>query len=143
MVRLTAGLLFSLALGAAALVGCNSTEPPAATPNSGTDAEGQHEHSEESDHAHSEDAEHHEHGDHEHGSGGDSAEIEAAMAKLSPEDRALAERQKTCPVSGDPLGSMGTPIKVTVEGRDVFVCCKGCIKQVKEHPEKYLPPSKS
>src|SRR6476469_7672944 len=39
------------------------------------------------------------------------AEIVAALAKLSAEDRAIAEKQKVCPVSGEPLGTMGAPIK--------------------------------
>jgi hypothetical protein len=72
-------------------------------------------------------------------SSNDQAEIEAALAKLSPADRALAEAQKICPVSDQPLGSMGTPIKVTVEGREVFVCCEGCIAEVKDNFEKYAP----
>ena len=63
--------------------------------------------------------------------------IEAALAKLSPEDRALAEKQKTCPVTDEPLGSMGTPIKVTVEGREVFLCCKGCEDEIKSNFAKY------
>jgi hypothetical protein len=60
-----------------------------------------------------------------------------AMAKLSPADRAKAEIQKMCPVSNEPLGSMGTPIKVTVEGRDVFVCCEGCVDELKANFAKY------
>jgi membrane fusion protein, copper/silver efflux system len=66
------------------------------------------------------------------------AEIEAALAKLSPEDRALAEKQKICPVSEEPLGSMGTPLKVNVADRDVFICCEGCEKTLKADPDKYL-----
>lgn len=65
-------------------------------------------------------------------------EIEKAIAALSSEDRALAEQQKTCPVTKEPLGSMGTPIKVEVEGRTVFVCCKSCIETLKANPEEYL-----
>jgi hypothetical protein len=65
------------------------------------------------------------------------AEINEALAKLSPEDRALAEKQKTCPVTDEPLGSMGTPIKVTVEGRDAFVCCEGCVDELKNNFAKY------
>ena len=42
--------------------------------------------------------------------------IAEALAKLDPADQELAKKQKTCPVSGEPLGSMGTPVKVTVEG---------------------------
>lgn len=65
-------------------------------------------------------------------------EIEAALAVLSPEDRALAEKQKNCPVGGEPLGSMGTPIKMTVEGRELFICCAGCDSAVRNNPEKYF-----
>lgn len=65
------------------------------------------------------------------------AELEDALAKLSPEDRALAEAQKTCPVTGELLGSMGVPIKVTVEGREAFVCCKGCVDELQNNFAKY------
>ncbi len=66
------------------------------------------------------------------------SEIASAMAELSAEDRAAAEKQKTCPVGGEPLGSMGAPFKVAVEGRDVFLCCEGCKEALLENPEKYL-----
>ena len=65
-------------------------------------------------------------------------EIVEALASLSPEDRALAEKQKICPVTKEPLGSMGTPEKVELEGRSVFVCCAGCIEMLKENPDEYL-----
>jgi hypothetical protein len=68
----------------------------------------------------------------------DAAKIAAALAKLSDEDRALAERQKICPISNQPLGSMGTPIKVSVKGRPVFICCEGCRDPLLAQPEKYL-----
>ena len=77
----------------------------------------------------------HEHGEGEHATHGESDD---AFAELTPEDRALAEEQKTCPVSSDPLGAMGKPYKVTIEGRDVFLCCQGCETKIKENPEKYL-----
>ena len=63
--------------------------------------------------------------------------VNEAMAELWPEDRAKAETQKMCPVSNEPLGSMGTPIKVTIEGRDVFVCCEGCVDELKKNFAKY------
>src|SRR5262249_40436448 len=44
----------------------------------------------------------------------------------SAEDRLLAAKQKVCPVTGEPLDSMGGPVRLIVEGRTVFVCCKGC-----------------
>jgi len=65
------------------------------------------------------------------------AEIAAALAKLSPADRALAERQRTCPVLKDSrLGSMGPPIKLTLDGETVFLCCSGCKGQATAEPEK-------
>jgi len=53
-------------------------------------------------------------------------------------DRVLARQQGICPVSGEPLGSMGKPIKLTVEGREVFICCAGCEDTLREDPEKYF-----
>jgi YHS domain-containing protein len=60
------------------------------------------------------------------------------LKDLSPADRALAERQAVCPVSDEPLGSMGAPVKVTVRGRTVFLCCEGCEEQIQKEPDKYL-----
>lgn len=57
---------------------------------------------------------------------------------LSPEDRRLAEKQKTCPVTGESLDSMGGPIRVEVAGRTVFICCKACEKPLRKNPAKYL-----
>ena len=53
-------------------------------------------------------------------------------------DRLAARQQEICPVSGEPLGSMGKPIKLTVEGREVFICCAGCEGSLRENPEKYF-----
>jgi hypothetical protein len=61
-----------------------------------------------------------------------------ALAKLSKEDRAFAEQQMSCPVSNGRLGSMGTPPKVTVQGKSVFLCCKGCQKQALADPKGTL-----
>lgn len=36
----------------------------------------------------------------------------------------------TCPISGKKLGSMGDPISMVVDGREVKVCCAGCQKPV-------------
>jgi YHS domain-containing protein len=53
-------------------------------------------------------------------------------------DKELIEKQKTCPVSDQPLGSMGKPVKVVVKGRTVFLCCAGCKKKLLANPDKYL-----
>jgi YHS domain-containing protein len=68
----------------------------------------------------------------------ESSEVTDAMAGLSEADRALALAQKICPVSDEPLGAMGTPIKVTVGDRDVFLCCEGCKESFESEPDKYL-----
>jgi hypothetical protein len=53
--------------------------------------------------------------------------ITAALAKLPDADRAAAETQRWCAVMEDNrLGSMGTPVKVTVNGKAVFLCCAAC-----------------
>jgi hypothetical protein len=67
-----------------------------------------------------------------------SAEVQAALASLSADDRAAALKQKICPVSGGPLGSMGAPVKVSVAGQDVFICCEHCEQPLKDEPAKHL-----
>jgi hypothetical protein len=69
----------------------------------------------------------------------DEAEIKANLAKLSPEDRALAEKQKYCVEQKDELlGSMGVPIKLTIKGEAVFICCGGCKKNALKDEDKTL-----
>jgi len=64
--------------------------------------------------------------------------ITAALNKLPPADRALAMAQKFCPIAEEPLGSMGVPIKVMLNGTPVFVCCSGCDKAALKNPEETL-----
>jgi hypothetical protein len=67
------------------------------------------------------------------------SKVKAALAKLAPEDRALAEEQKYC--ASEPenrLGSMGPPVKIMVKDQPVFVCCKGCEHDVLKDPDKTL-----
>ena len=61
------------------------------------------------------------------------------MAKLSPEDRKLAESQVFCAIDQDsPLGSMGPILKVMAKGQPVFVCCRGCESEVRSNPDQAL-----
>jgi uncharacterized protein (TIGR02231 family) len=65
--------------------------------------------------------------------------VRAAMAKLSPEDRAMAETQKFCAIDQDSLlGSTGPILKVMCKNQPVFLCCKGCEAEAKAHPEETL-----
>jgi hypothetical protein len=70
---------------------------------------------------------------------GQSDEIAAAFASLSPEDRRAAMAQKYCAVEQENLlGSMGTPIKVMVDGEAVFLCCEGCQEKALKDPKATL-----
>ena len=68
----------------------------------------------------------------------DDAGITESLAKLSPEDRAAAEKQVVCPVSDAKLGSMGPPQKVDVKGQAVWICCSGCKDKLLEKSDEYL-----
>lgn len=57
---------------------------------------------------------------------------------LSEADQLLVKQQQTCPVTEAPLGSMGTPVFTMVQGRKVFLCCKGCEAGLLADPQKYL-----
>ena len=68
------------------------------------------------------------HDDHKHDAAKVEKEISDTMAKLKPEDRKLAEAQRFCPMMAyGRLGAMGAPIKLEIEGKPVFVCCKSCV----------------
>lgn len=67
------------------------------------------------------------------------AELEAIFAKLSPADRRLAKAQGFCAVMADnPLGSMGTPIKLMVKDQPVFLCCAGCRRKALANADQTL-----
>jgi len=67
------------------------------------------------------------------------AKINASLASLTPADRALAEAQKFCPVlTTSRLGSMGPPVKLTIEGQTAFVCCEACKEQALTKPQETL-----
>lgn len=70
--------------------------------------------------------------------GVDHEEIDRALAELSEADQIKALAQEICPVAETVLGSMGTPLKVTVLGQEVFLCCKACQKKIEADPQKYL-----
>ena len=67
------------------------------------------------------------------------ADDEIAKIKTLPEaDREAATAQKVCPISGEHLGSMGTPKKVSAEGKSLFLCCDGCKKDFEADPKAAL-----
>lgn len=44
----------------------------------------------------------------------------------------------TCLVSGEKIGSMGDPIIIHHEGREIKFCCDSCVPKFKKDPAKYL-----
>src|ERR1700752_4610125 len=70
------------------------------------------------------------------------AQVEATAA-ATDEAKAIAQQLPsypltTCPVSGEPLDSMGKPMDVLHEGRLVRFCCKSCVKDFKSDPAPTL-----
>jgi YHS domain-containing protein len=43
--------------------------------------------------------------------------------------------QKTCPVMG---GEINKDLYVDYKGKWIYVCCEGCLAEIKKDPEKYL-----
>ncbi len=67
------------------------------------------------------------------------AKVKANLAKLSADDRRLAEEQKFCPVEPDNLlGAMGVPVIVEIKGQRVFLCCGACKDEALENPDQTL-----
>jgi hypothetical protein len=65
------------------------------------------------------------------------ARINDNMSKLSPVDQQLARNQVFCAIDQDSrLGSMGPPVKLTLAGETVFLCCSGCKGQATADPER-------
>ncbi|WP_437193685.1 hypothetical protein [Planctomicrobium sp. SH527] len=65
--------------------------------------------------------------------------VSEALAKLSVSDRAAVLSQRYCPLmSRERLGAMGAPIKVTIEGTELFVCCEGCSDEAVKHSKETL-----
>lgn len=62
----------------------------------------------------------------------------AEIKKLSAGEQDVARKQAVCPASGEHLGSMGKPIKVSAEGKSFYICCQSCEKEVKADPKSVL-----
>jgi hypothetical protein len=67
------------------------------------------------------------------------ADIQESLAKLSPEDRKLAEAQKFCAIqTKSRFGSMGTPIRIMLKAQPVFLCCEHCQSNAEADPDKTI-----
>jgi Cu(I)/Ag(I) efflux system membrane fusion protein len=62
-----------------------------------------------------------------------------SIRELRPaDDETLIAAQKSCVVTGARLGSMGKPVRVTVDRQTVLLCCTGCEDQLAARPKHYL-----
>ncbi len=59
-------------------------------------------------------------------------------SSLSQADQALIAKQRICPVTKAPLGSMGQPVFMIVDGQKIALCCQGCEAAVLKDKAKYL-----
>jgi len=128
LLSLTSLLLFSLAL-----TGCSTDDDTSASSSHDQQTEdaGHHDDGHDHDHAH----------DHAHDHGDEDIDpnlIAVNLAKLSEEDRLLAEKQRICLVGGEALGSMGAPEKLDVDGTTIFICCRACEREILTNKEKYI-----
>lgn len=69
---------------------------------------------------------------------GKGEEVRPGVFKATLADIDAVKAQGVCPVMDEPLGGMGTPLKVDVKGKAVFICCAGCAKKLNAEPDKYL-----
>jgi hypothetical protein len=58
-------------------------------------------------------------------------------------DTLIVPRRGVCPVTGKPLGSMGPPVSIIVNGQTVELCCEGCEGPLRQSPDRYLSRPKS
>ena len=41
-----------------------------------------------------------------------------------------------CPIRNEPLGTMGVPVQIVLNGTPLFVCCKACVAEAQADPAK-------
>ena len=67
------------------------------------------------------------------------AKLKVVLAKMSPEDQQRVKQQGFCAIlTQNRLGSMGTPIKLNIEGKTLFLCCNGCSEEATTNPTATL-----
>lgn len=88
---------------------------------------------EQAEHNHSEQAEHT-----EHTAAGAEQDPQAGQEQALPNYVTAPYPLDTCVVAGGKLGSMGKPVKLEHEGREVVFCCASCEPKFKADPDKYI-----
>jgi hypothetical protein len=57
---------------------------------------------------------------------------------MTPRRLTNRSRIRSPPADGEKLGSMGDPYVFTHEGREIKLCCKGCLADFKKDSAKYM-----
>ena len=84
------------------------------------------------------------HHDHEHDAATMEKEIAESLAELSAADRKLVQAQRFCTMMEySRLGAMGTPVKVMIDGKPVFVCCESCVEEAVKGGKETLIKAKA
>lgn len=68
----------------------------------------------------------------------DAPKTEAPKAGADVKTAAKPYALDVCIVSGEKLGSMGSPVVYVHEGQEVKLCCKSCLPDFKKEPAKFL-----
>ena len=63
------------------------------------------------------------------------AEESMAPAVAEKADAAVEVGNKFCPISGEKVGQMGEPEKITYKGKIYNLCCSMCVKDFNKDPE--------
>lgn len=59
------------------------------------------------------------------------------VAAVNDSDQPGIARQGRCPVTGEPLGDHGTPVKLLIGSQTLYLCCRACIDEVISAPERF------
>lgn len=69
------------------------------------------------------------------------ASIQSASTAMAADDPSAKPKPyplENCVVSGEKLGGMGEPHVFVHEGREIKLCCKGCLKEFQKEPAKFI-----
>lgn len=64
--------------------------------------------------------------------------LAVTVVPITAADQALVDAQRTCPVMDVGLADHGEPIKLAVGEQTLFVCCEGCVDQVRSSPGEFV-----
>lgn len=67
-----------------------------------------------------------------------SVPLSGRSAEEKKADKAKPYPLTTCITDDEKLGSMGAPYVFTYQGREIKLCCSGCLDDFKKDPAKYI-----